>query len=642
MRYFTLIKFVKTLLHEVNETCPNNKRTVAIKMFFSSFKETVSVIREALKLLPRQDFLKYILVILLQIAMSLLDLVGVILIGLLGSLSIRGLSYQGPGDRVGSLLKLINLESANLKAQVIVIGILATTFLITKSILSLFVNKRVLYFLSIRSALLSSSLINRMFTKDLTFIQNKSIASRIYTLTEGIDSITSGILGSLSSLVSDLSLLIILSAGLFIVDPTLSILTVIYFSILGLLLYFKMHIQVRNLGTEITEKTIDGNSKISEVISSYREILIRDRRRFYAERIGRSRLEAAQSKARLVYLSNFSKYMLELFLVIGGLSIAAFEFATQDPSRAVAIISIFLATSTRIAPGILRVQQGLLSIRSSMGTATTTLELINQLNTAPEIESNIQPFSNSHEGFKGNIIFNNLNYRYPGGSKNALSDINFQIMEGESVAIVGPSGSGKSTLVDIMLGVLQPSSGKISISHNEPLYSIKHWPGALGYVPQNVVISEGTIKSNICLGFDENEIADELIWKALDTAHLNNFVKSLPKGINTVIDDRGTNISGGQRQRLGIARAVFTNPKVLVLDEATSALDADTETRITESIQSMHGKVTVVVVAHRLATVINSDKVVYLDSSRIMATGKFHEVRSQVIDFDNQAKLMGL
>ena len=607
-----------------------------------TIRETYGTIKEALNLLPRQDNLKYVLIIIIQIVMSLLDLIGVILLGLLGSLAVRGLSYQGPGDRVKALLKLINIDSSSLKVQVTVIGILATFFLITKSLIALVIYKRTLYFLSRRSAILSSSLVNRMFTKDLTFIQKESIASRIYTLTSGVDSITTGILGSLASLTSDVSLMIILSAGLFVVDPTLSLITVTYFSILGLLLYFKMHIQVRNLGEDIAKKTIDGNSRISEVVSSYREILIRDRRKFYADRIGKSRLDSANSKAQLSYLSNFSKYLLELFVVIGGLCIAAFEFITQDPSRAVAIISIFIATSTRIAPGILRIQQGFLTIKSCMGSANTTLELIRNLNSVAEIESYYKALTTSHIGFIGNINFQNVNYRYPTSDSDAVSKISFSLKEGQSAAFVGPSGAGKSTLVDLMLGVLQPSGGSIAISGFDPSETIKNWPGALGYVPQNVVISEGTIKSNICLGYDECEVSDELIWKALDTAHLTEFVKSLPRGINTKIDDRGTNLSGGQRQRLGIARAVFTNPKILVLDEATSALDAETEMRITESIQSLHGKVTVIVIAHRLSTVINADTVFYIESSKLVASGKFDEVRSMVLDFDKQARLMGL
>ena len=199
----------------------------------------------------------------------------------------------------------------------------------------------------------------------------------------------------------------------------------------------------------------------------------------------------------------------------------------------------------------LRIQQGFLTIKSCMGTAITTLDLINQLNSVPEIESYYEPLNTLHAGFTGKIRVQNLNFQYPSSKFYALEEINFELDEGQSAAIVGPSGSGKSTLVDLILGVLQPSSGAISISGLQPLEAIKRWPGALGYVPQNVVISEGSIKSNICLGFDENEISDELVWKALETAQLKEFVESLPEKINTKIDDRGTNLSGGQRQRLG-------------------------------------------------------------------------------------------
>jgi len=216
------------------------------------------------------------------------------------------------------------------------------------------------------------------------------------------------------------------------------------------------------------------------------------------------------------------------------------------------------------------------------------------------------------------------------------------IGSGKSIAIVGPSGAGKTSIVDVLLGVLNPDEGKISISNLSPLAAVAKWPGAVSYVPQDVTISNGTIRQNVALGYPEDVASDELVSEAIRIAQLTDFVASLPNGLDTHVGERGTKISGGQRQRLGIARAMFTKPKLLVLDEATSSLDGQTESDISDAIHNLKGTVTVVMIAHRLSTVRNADTVIYMDQGKILAQGTFEEVRNSIPDFDNQARLMGL
>jgi ABC-type multidrug transport system fused ATPase/permease subunit len=217
-----------------------------------------------------------------------------------------------------------------------------------------------------------------------------------------------------------------------------------------------------------------------------------------------------------------------------------------------------------------------------------------------------------------------------------------KISSGEFIAIVGESGAGKTTLVDILLGIIEPTSGSIEISGSTPLSSIAKWPGAIAYVPQNGVLLNGSIKKNICLGFDEDEVEDGLVWDALRIAQLESFVKNSRFGLQTAVGEKGGLLSGGQKQRLCIARALVTKPKLVVLDEATSALDGATELNVSEAIQSLRGTATVVTVAHRLSTVRNADKVVYMKEGKIMAIETFDDLRVKFPDFDFQAKLMGL
>jgi ABC-type multidrug transport system fused ATPase/permease subunit len=217
-----------------------------------------------------------------------------------------------------------------------------------------------------------------------------------------------------------------------------------------------------------------------------------------------------------------------------------------------------------------------------------------------------------------------------------------EINHGEVVAIVGPSGAGKTTLVDLILGVLKADTGEILISGKSPREAVEVWPGAIAYVPQDVVITNGTIKSNVALGLNQSEDLELQIKSVLKVAQLGEFVENLPLGINEKVGDRGTKLSGGQRQRLGIARALLTEPILIVFDEATSALDGETEMIISKEIMKLKGTKTLIIIAHRLSTIREADKIVYMSGGEIISTGSLKEVRNRVPEFENQARLMGL
>jgi ABC-type multidrug transport system fused ATPase/permease subunit len=473
-------------------------------------------------------------------------------------------------------------------------------------------------------------------------IQERSIAETLYAVTHGVAVINLGVIGASVYLISDISLLIILGAGLFVVDTTIAISTLVMFTLVAFTLYKRMHVSMRNMGVNFADISVVRSERITEIMNSYRELVVKNRRSYYSNEVAKMQTKLADLSAGISFLSNISKYVIELTVVIGSLVIAAIQFSTQTATHAVAVLSIFLAASTRIAPAVLRVQQGLLQMKGSIGIAAPTLKLLEELGNEESIEKTTDEIDFEHKGFVANALLKKVSLTYPGKVIPAISNIDLKIEEGSIIALVGPSGAGKTTLVDVLLGVLQQESGTVAISGMEPLLAISSWPGALGYVPQDVVISNGTIRENICMGYPIDIATDALIIEALDIAQLTNFVRSLPLGLDTPVGDRGTKISGGQRQRLGIARAMFTKPRFLVLDEATSALDGETEANIADAIQNMKGKATVIMIAHRLSTVREADTVIYMEKGKIVATGTFEEVRQKVSDFDRQAQLMGL
>lgn len=592
-------------------------------------------------LFPKKDRTRIFLVSLVQIFLSVLDLIGVFIIGLLGSLTITGITSRTTGNRVTAFLELVGIAEESLKYQVAALGLIGSLVLTIKTFASLYLSRKTLFFLSYRAAYLSSTLLRNLLSRNLLVVQSQSIQQTLFALTQGVTTVTVGIVGAVVYLVADISLLIVLLVGLFIADTLIAFSTLTLFSIVALVLYFIMRHRVRNFGGKQAEYSIESAQRMAEVIHSYRELFVKNRREFYADKIGNLRMKLAKSTAELAFMQNISKYALELTIVIGGLCIAAIQFSTQTTSRAVAVLAIFIVASTRIAPAVLRVQQSLLQIKGSIAIATPTLDLIGRLGHPTNLSKfNEIPFSLDHEGFVPEIQLKSVNFAYPDSGANVLANISLEIKPGTVVAIVGSSGAGKTTLVDVILGILDPDLGDVKISQLAPAECISKWPGSIGYVPQDVSIIDGTILENVCMGFDPRTVPSNAIEQALETAHLRDYVNSLPSGVDHEVGDRGTKLSGGQRQRLGIARALITKPRLIVLDEATSSLDGETESSVSNAIQALKGNVTVVMIAHRLSTVRQADVVLYLENGTIAAQGSFEQVRMQSPNFDKQAKLI--
>lgn len=601
-----------------------------------------SPIMRSIKVLPKADHRKIALVVALQVGLGFLDLIGVAAIGVLGALAVTGVQSSQPGNRVSAVLELLGLSNLSFQSQVAVLGLSAACILVIRTILSIIVTRKIFYFLSRRGAMISAELISRFLSQPLPKIQEKSSQETLYAVTFGVSSITLGVLGTAITLVADGSLLLIMIFLLFVVDPTIAVTSTIFFGTLGFVLYRMMNVKAHKLGQLNSEISISSNAKIIEVLDSYRESVVRNRRDYYSREIGKLRMKLADVLAEMQFLPNVSKYVIESGIVIGAVLIAGVQFALQDARHAVGTLSVFLAAGTRIAPAIMRLQQSAILIRSGIGAAIPTLTLIETLKNVPRAHEVEDKLDVIHSGFEPSILLNGVGLTYPDKEWPALENIFLELNGGESLAIVGSTGAGKTTLVDVLLGVLQADTGAISISGKPPLEAISKWPGAISYVPQDVAISNGTFRENVGLGYPADVVTDELVWSALETAQLADFVRELPLGLDAPVGERGAKISGGQRQRLGIARAMFTRPKLLVLDEATSALDGQTESDISDAIQALRGSVTVVMIAHRLSTVRNSDQVLYMEKGQIVAKGKFEEVRKAIPDFDRQAQLMGL
>jgi len=601
-----------------------------------------NLVLRSLNILAILDQVKVALLVIIQIFLSLLDLAGVAVIGIIGAMTINGSSSRPPGDRVSMILNFLHINDFELAKQVAILGIIAAILLIGKTILTIYLTRRTMFFLGNRGSELTKELIYKILNQSFQEIQKRSVQENIYIITGGVANITNGIISAVISLTADLVLLFVMLIGLFYVDSNVAFLTIIVFGSIAIILYKFTHLRAKHLGIKQMNLSIKSIEMIQEVISSFREAVIGGRRSFYSQEIGYSQKSLARNQAELAFLPTITKYVLEVTVVVGFLLISAVTFSQNNAARSVAIISVFLAASTRIAPAILRVQQVSITIKSATSSALPTILLIESLRREKIIKDPVNKFINIHNNFIPKVKIENVSFTYANNNNETLKNISLDIEPGQIVALVGKSGSGKTTIVDIITGVLSPTAGKVTISYIESFDVSRKFPGAISYVPQDVFISNGTIRSNICLGFEIDEIPDSEIWQALETAQLLEVVSQLPKKLDSLIGDRGSKLSGGQRQRLGIARALITKPKLLILDEATSSLDSQTELDVSESILNLAGDVTVVIVAHRLSTVQKCNSVAYVDKGEIKSFGSFEKVRLDVPDFDKQAKLLGI
>jgi ABC-type bacteriocin/lantibiotic exporter with double-glycine peptidase domain len=608
----------------------------------SKIKEKSMVIRKCFILLSKKEVTRLKLVTLAQLILAFLDLAGVIAIGLIGTLSVYGIQSRSPSGQLVWILDFFKLSDWNLQSQVAIIGLVAATILISKTLISAWINQKTILFLSNRSADISIRIIRKLVFSNLEQIRQRSRFENIFAVTTGVQSITSGVIGTVINLFADIVLILIMFFGLLIIDPSIALVSVTLFGSIALLLYKLVNKRVTFLAGEGANIQISNGRLLYELFGSYREIFAGGIRNQYVDKLELTAKKIAKNSSSAIFLSFISKYVLEVAFVIGAICFVGIQFVLKDAVGAIASISIFIASSGRVIPAILRLQSAALAFQGSIVVASRTLGLITELshvsNQAPETKNPIK----RQGSFSGYVSMEGVDFRYFGNSNYALKDIDLEIVAGEWLAIVGPSGAGKTTLVDLLLGILKPTKGKVEISGLDPELCIKNWPGSISYVPQESFIFDASIEDNVALGVDSSEIDIDQIVSCLKLVGLHDYMKTNSEGTKFQVGELGSKLSGGQRQRLGIARALYTKPKLLILDEATSALDGSSEKVITECLSAMRGNVTIISIAHRLSTVVNANRVIYVEKGRIEASGTFQDIRNQVPNFETEAKISNI
>lgn len=606
-------------------------------------------IRRTLQLLDKRSQRILILLVLVQVGLALLDMAGVLLFGLVAAISASAISGEDPA-LVGVVLSFFDLGDTSVLQVVVILAVTAGVLFVTKSVLSFFMIRRAYRFLANRQAIVSSRLASSLLSRPLLDVQRVSSQERSYALVQGANAATIGVLGSGVVLASEVAVLFVLFAGLVIVDWVVAVFTGVFFAVVGAVIYRVLGRWAKRLGQQLSSYEIASITSVQNAIRTYREVTVTGRRGIYIERFRGLRWQSASIQADIQIISQIPKYVFEVALIIGGGLLAISQFLTNDVVAAVAIIAVFLTAATRIMPSLLRFQTAAITIRSQAGVAAPTLALVAEFSQDsqqeamdPELRERVlNGLASDYAGFSPRVALREVSLTYPGAQRAALSRVSLEVQPGESLALVGATGAGKSTVADVILGVIEPDEGNSQLSGSLPMDAARTWPGAIAYVPQDITVLDGTIRENVGLGLPEELIRDDLVWEALERAHLADLLRQEREDLDTVVGEHGVRLSGGQRQRLGLARALYTRPQLIVLDEATSALDAETEHAISQALSELHGTVTLVLIAHRLATIKNCDQVIYLEEGQVLSAGTFSDVRREQPKFERQAQLLGL
>jgi ABC-type multidrug transport system fused ATPase/permease subunit len=313
-------------------------------------------------------------------------------------------------------------------------------------------------------------------------------------------------------------------------------------------------------------------------------------------------------------LQQLPRLWLEL-LAVSGLAILVISMLAQDRALEAVLptLGLFAAAAFRLMPSVNRVLNAVQSLRYGL----PVIDILHaELNLAtPDVAATRSPVT----PYRATLELSQIAYTYPGAAGPALKGISLAIQRGESVGFIGTSGAGKSTLVDILLGLLTPDAGEVRVDGNDIQANLRNWQDQIGYVPQSIFLTDDTLRRNVAFGLANEQIDDAAVQRAIRAAQLEEFVASLPDGLETLVGERGIRLSGGQRQRIGIARALYHDPAVLVLDEATSALDTDTELGVMQAVTALQGNKTILIVAHRLSTVEHCDRLYRLEQGMVVA-----------------------
>ncbi|MBK4730651.1 ABC transporter ATP-binding protein [Oxynema sp. CENA135] len=440
---------------------------------------------------------------------------------------------------------------------------------------------------------------------------------------------------------TEVTILACIALFLLVVDPVTSLAAAGGIGIATMIFYRVVRLKLSHLGKQRQYHQGQVIQTINQGLGGVKEAKVLGREQLFIDEFQRHNVSFSRALQFSQVISQLPRFFVESIAIVG-LMLIVVSVLTQGRSLSAVLptLSLFAAAAFRLMPSINRILRALTQIRFS---AHSVYVLCHDFMELKAVEENRVSWSKTkvrRQGLETTVALRNVVYQYPGASDASLRGISLTIPKGTSVGFVGSSGAGKTTIIDVILGLLPPTQGQVLVDNRDIHDDLSAWQMSIGYIPQSIYLCDDTLRNNIAFGIPAHEINEASIESAIKSAKLTELIKSLPQGLDTLVGERGVRLSGGQRQRVGIARALYHNPEVLVMDEATAALDNQTEAGVMEAVEKLSGEKTLIMIAHRLSTVKNCDRLYFMNQGEIVDSGTYDELCQRNQEFQRMAQVV--
>ena len=572
----------------------------------------MNVLQQLNYLLEKKTKRNLIIVVIMSVIGSAVELLGVTIVLPIVDLAMD----QGNGE--GLIANSIrSITGAGTKEELLLWMIVLTIFIyIVKNIYVCFMYSRQYKFAATVKRETAARLMKSYFSRPYSFFLYKNSAELIRSVgsdTGQLFQLLSNLLIIFSNVLTALCIITFLAITNLGMTITVGLILGICLMVIGLGLQ-KINRRNGRINVQLNGFLI---KYLQQAFEGIKEIKIMNIEDFFIDTYTSTYRKSTDMEVRYSFLNTMPKYIIESFAVVAVLGfLGANIIVNPDYMELVPQLAAFCVAAFKLLPSV----NAIYASFNSVVYYKASIDIVyNDIKAAEDCEAEkwYLDKNDSNLSFKNEIRMENVSFKYDGTEREVLSDISLSIKKGQSVAFVGASGGGKTTTADLILSLLNPTSGKVLVDGVDINSNIRNWRGKFGYIPQNIYMIDDSIRRNVAFGVYDDEIDDDKVWQALREAQIEDFVKNLPDGLDTEVGERGTRISGGQKQRLGIARALYRNPEILVFDEATSALDNETEKEVMSEIEGLQGSKTIIMIAHRLSTIENCDVVYRVENGKV-------------------------